>query len=246
MKTTNTPRTIAQLAPWLEQQFDNLAKAIDQSQTSSSVFESNGQPRLTVQELLNYFLQIVGQLRQTFVSHIDEANDPITTEQIARALVISGSGTGFDPAIRSEIRRYSEAAEEIVRWELMEKISEKTRNEAITGWKRTLGNHRNNLEMLGVVIEEIEVGTEYQPGNHQLEREVPTHVSQSRNTVARAVTPLFAWRDTSGQASSQPARVWVYTKAADQSASTQTHGPIPMPSGNGAGRHCSQRNRHHG
>ena len=240
---TRSPRTVAELAPWLRRQFGVLAELHRQAgsvdaDAATNVRELGKPPSRTaiVRELATTAHHVVSLIELLL------NQPPIPTKDshsagadLARALLLSGSGERFEPAIRSAIRAYVETLDEQFRvkhkWELPVDV----REDVLAGFERIATTQRQDLIVLGVTIEPVEAGSPLDLEIHQVCERLATEDSDKLQTVQCAITPLFRWRSGNGQESIEPARVAAFTQNRPKGdlppqAAVGTPAPKPPPS----------------
>ena len=131
-------------------------------------------------------------------------------KQLTRTLLVSGNGERLDRAIRELIRHYGEAREEIRRFQSHDEITEELRGDIVAGFTRFLTKFQEDLVLLGVCIEEVQIGDALDVQLHRIVDRVSTGDDSHLDTVAECIRPAFRWRGLDGKEHREPALVAVY------------------------------------
>ena len=142
-----------------------------------------------------------------------ESTFPNFLSELTRAFCLGGGGVArLDCTIRETIRWYGEAREEIRRVQSDDTLDADRRADSIAGFTRFLTKFQEDLALLGVSIEEVEVGRPLDVKWHRMAEQVSTGDELLLDTVAECIRPAFRWTSVNGEEHREPAIVSVYGK----------------------------------
>lgn len=177
----------------------------------------------TVDEVFGRFLdgfdaKTVGKLTANYLVRITqssssgpEANSnvqPFDFQEFSRAMLVCRVPS--EAAIAMAIRRYVDVLNDI---RSLESLQDETLEVAEKMMNRYRVYHRQDLESLGVKLEDVMAGMPVDPAFHEVVEKHPTRKASQVNSVALAVTPLMTWKDSLGESQMRPAKVVAYVRS---------------------------------
>lgn len=218
---TKSPRTVQELGPWLNMQFARLLDSIERSERPANTAEKDATAPLAlapasheeaVQQLIASLHQVLAHTETLLVDFSRPAlATEATLEDLTRALLLSGNGEMFEPAIRAAIRDYCDTVQEIRRHTARRGMPDAVREDIVAGFTRVLSRSQQELRLLGVQALAVPRGTALDPGRHRVVKKLSTTDSELLHTVRQCVTPVFTWKNPYGLQRVEPARVVAYT-----------------------------------
>jgi hypothetical protein len=158
-------------------------------------------------------------------------------DELARTLLLSGSGQHFERSIDSAISRYRLVREEVEWIRHNSGIADEVRSDVSVCVARVLRVFHDDLLRLGVEIHEVAPGTLVDRDRHYVVEQLETECKKQLNTVGRCVLPGFSWEMKSGSGKRElAANVHAFTKllplfdtqSADASAEQIDFVPLPV------------------
>lgn len=229
------PRTVQQMVPWLNSQFGSLKNLMRQLVGLKPADEHFGfqapQSRdVTVREFFGSLQQALSQLETLLTEVSTPALEAVTISDFTRAMLLTGNGERFEPAIRSAIRAYADTCQEQFRFTHQSGIPQNLREDILAGFARVSGTQEQDLRILGVEVRPVAEGTKIDPTCHQVVKQLATDDPTLLDTIRHCITPIFRWKSDHVYRV-EPARVTAYTTLKERPLPARKHAPEKNPTG---------------
>jgi len=169
----------------------------------------------SVTELVTALHHLISAAEKYFHNGLERVPVPQTAideSRLARALLLAGTGSRFEPAILFAVREYRIAFENVRRYVNAE-LPQDIKTDVVARFRQQLDSANQALELLKVTPFEPDVHQPVVPGRHHVKRTVSTELRERVNLIAAVLSPGFEWIDDEGYAQVQAAEVTVYTLA---------------------------------
>ena len=137
------------------------------------------------------------------------------------AAVLIDAGVQCDESRREAVRQYVEVFDDLKRHQSQLSQAhgklETALKDSVARWERQLKYRKDTLDNLGVRVEEVPLGSPFDPDRHTAAPDaypangtVSTDCSHEHHTIAAVHHPLFTWKDENGSEQCVAADVTVF------------------------------------
>ena len=204
--------------------FDTLERRLDELERQRAA-----PPNAVVPEDPQVFaqaLQIVRQLTE-FLKNSADANRlrlRLDTWPPSFARILIDAGVRCDASRREAVRRYIEILDDLRRHEvyLIRKAATHRQEleDSVIRWRRQLDYHQDTLRNLGITVEDVALGSPFDPLLHELVETRATEDATEIDRIAGVERSLFTWKDENGMPQCVPAQVVLFVMTEQSTSPT--------------------------
>lgn len=196
----------------LRETIDQLEQTRSEKQNTARRSDEGLDQASVKEQFVESLLHLVEFIEQTTATNTSNPFAQANIETLARALILSGQGEKFEPAVEMVIRNYCEVCKEIRLYRNKTELSQDLKDDIEAAFTRILEQHRLELRDLAVEIEEVEAESKFRVEQHQIVEEIPTRKTELFGKVAECITPMFRWKNGNGVERNKPATIVLYSR----------------------------------